>query len=145
MSLPEHKVIREKGLGKEYYECRLGATPVMNFPEWMQFSNRHYGRGLTKLDFDYGCRLTGDNRKNFKELFGKPSFCFSGSHYFHCWYIRLPNVDFIILTAREHGTCYEIATIRHRVKIRKDVREALEFLDKLAEVLPSKIKLFEKS
>jgi len=53
--------------------------------------------------YSYG----SDYRQAFRKLFGKASFCFHGSHYFHCWLLSLGRSQLLVLSAREHGTSYE--------------------------------------
>jgi hypothetical protein len=135
MKLPEYTIIREKGMGKKYYSSKIRTVEYRNFPEgqeWVShlFFQRHKEPIAMRL------RLFEDNRKSFREIFGKPSFCFAGSHYFHAWYIRLPHIDFIILTAREHGTGYEVVTHKDGLKIQPDIQEMLAFMDSLKYLLP---------
>ncbi len=72
--------------------------------------------------------LHGDNRDKFRELFGKPSFCWSGSHYFHCWLLKLKNTEVLILTAKGHGTCYEVVTHRDGKEINANLEEVVDLM-----------------
>lgn len=88
---------------KEYNEIG-GGIPLMNFADYREWSN-HWFMARAKAEKRF--MISADNRAAFKRIFGKPHFHFHGSHYFHCWDIVYNGLRIVILTAREHGTCYE--------------------------------------
>ena len=132
MKLSDVKWLRMRR--KDYSEGTVVGCPVMNFPEWHKWMQTYWGMGVSRKMFDKGCNLTGDNRAKFKKHFGKCAFTFDGSHYFHCWLADLGTAQVIILTAREHGTCYEVVVERDGKKVEPDIPRVLEFMDMVAEL-----------
>ena len=134
MKLQDVKFLPMKG--KDYDNCKIVGVPWMNFPEHRDWMQKHWGLGVSQEMFDKGCLINGDNRERFKRLFGKRAFVFNGGegHYFHGWLADLETAQVLVLTAREHGTCYEVVVKRDGVKIRKDIKRVLEFMDMIAEL-----------
>jgi len=54
--------------------------------------------------------LCKDNRQDFKKIWGHQDFCFKGGHYYHCWVRKFQDEEFIVLTAKDHGTSIEMIT-----------------------------------
>lgn len=136
-----HEVVRKRGMGKAYSNHQMNTVEYRNFAQGREWSFKACGG--SRGDIEKSFRLTGDNRENFNRLFGKCSFVFNGSHYFRCWYIRLKTLDMLILTAREHGTCYEIVMPENKYKTgyahgKVDISEALRFMESLMKVLPDR-------
>jgi hypothetical protein len=111
------------------YGHTIHACPIQNFPEWCAFSHKYWGMGVSRKVFNMGCNMFGDNRERFKRHWGKCTFTFNGSHYFHCWLVDLGTAQVVVLTAREHGTCYEVVVSRDGKKVRKDIPKVLEFIE----------------
>ena len=103
--------------------------PVGNFPEWRHFLLKYWKPGIGRKMFNVGCRMTGDNRERFRRHFGKCAFTYDGSHYFHCWVADLGTAEVIVLTAKEHGTCYEVIVSRDGKNVQKDIPRVLEFME----------------
>ena len=126
--LPKHSVIRRKGLGSDYDNLRIHGVPVP-FSYFMKYHNPH-STSWSRKTFDIGCALNGDNRKLFRELFGKCSFTYRGGHFFHCWYVQISGTGLLLFTAKDHGTNYEV--VDGSDKLSPSVEK---FLDVLALVL----------
>jgi hypothetical protein len=104
----------------------IDGKDVTNFPKILEWMTTTESREL----WEQRIRLTGDNRKNFRDIFGKPSFCWKGEFYFHCWLLEVPGAKLLLLTAKEKGTCYDLL-IGHE-------RKVIEFLDWLCHKLPER-------
>lgn len=52
-------------------------------------------------------RVWGDNRKRFKEIFGKPCFYYRGEFFYSAWKFYFQGYFFYVLTAATKGTCIE--------------------------------------
>lgn len=63
--------------------------------------------GWWRQDWKSHHQILGDNRVKFRTIFGKPHFRFRGNHYFHVWIIPFEGSEFVVLTAKDHGTCFE--------------------------------------
>ena len=109
------------------YGSVFSTDPIQNFPEI-----REWWMGL---GFEETSKLLQDNRTQFRELFGKPSFHYRGEFYHSCWTIDLSLAQLLILTAKGKGTGYEIVCERLGQKIRKDKRTVILFLTWLLEQL----------
>lgn len=125
--------------GKDYDEGKIVGSPWMNFPEHYNWMQKYFHLGVSREMFDKGCRISGDNRERFKKLFGKRNFIFSGSHFFHGWLADLGTTQVLVLTAKDHGTCYEVVVKRDGKKVKTDIKKVFEFMDMIAE-LPEKPK-----
>lgn len=70
----------------------------------------------------------GFQRDRFRKLWGKPSFCWHGSHYFYCWLLNLNGkATILVLTAKEHGTAYELADRLNGQPVTNDLDVVLKF------------------
>ena len=122
---------------KDYESGRSNGIPIQNFPEYHDWVQKYYGRGVTRVMFDKACSMTGDNRAKFKKHFGKCAFTFNGEHYFHGWLVDLGTARVIVLTAHGHGTCYEVVTVKtveNGATIKEDIPRVLEFIDMITDL-----------
>ena len=131
MKIKDVKFISIKG---KDYGTKIQTNPIQNLPEWQKWMEKYWGVNLTREMFNKGCNLVGDNREKFRKIFGKRNFTFKSSHYFHGWVADLGTAKLAILTAREHGSCYEVIERWNGEKIQNDINRVLEFLDMLAEI-----------
>lgn len=77
--------------------------------------------------------LQSDNRERFHKIFGKPDFHYRGEFDFHCWSLDFQENNYIILTAKGKGTCYEV--VRDGWEIEETDKQFLDFvLAKLKEL-----------
>lgn len=123
LSEVKFKPLSEKGYdGGEVEGC-----PIMNYHDaWMEW----YGRlSKTREGFDLQCRTSQDNRARFRAMFGKPQFHFHGGHYFHGWRVDLGTCEVLVLTAKDHGTCYEVVTHVDGKKVPVDIPRVLDFME----------------
>lgn len=79
----------------------------------------------------YGKSLLSDNRKVFASLFGKPHFYYKGSFNFHCWSFTFEGETFVVLTAKEKGTCIEIQSDWETVRGNTKTKVVISFLNML--------------
>jgi len=119
---------------KDYEQMLISGCDVQNYPDYHVFMQKYCGVGISRIMFDKGCKISGDNRAIFKKHFGKCVFTFPGGHYFHGWLVDLDGTQVIVLTAKDHGTCYEIVTMRDGKKVCFDISKVLEFMDMIAEL-----------
>jgi hypothetical protein len=80
--------------------------------------------------------LLGDNRENFRKLFGKADWHFKGSEfYFHVWVRHYKNTTILLLTAKDKGTCYEVVEVGaddwRLTNVQREGQEIIEFLGEL--------------
>lgn len=126
MKLSDVKFLKMKG--SDYRDQVKQSSPIENFPEFMPWSQKFFGAGCSREAFDRGIRMTRDNRKTFKEHFGKCAFVFKGSEfYFHGWLADLGTVEVIVLTAKGKGTCFEVVTNYGLDKY--NIRTVLQFME----------------
>jgi hypothetical protein len=110
------KVTKLKARASDYSSRFLVTVAVGNFPDYRDWLSSYlYSRGKAKLSLDNfklrSRRLHGDNRDRFRRLWGKPSFCWKGEFYYHCWLFNLDNkATVLVLTAKGKGTCWELVT-----------------------------------
>ena len=100
-----------KAKAEDYEMGNIHSDPIQNLPNFTVLPSDYKTTflslyGIQKVGDRY-FSILGDYRKEFRSLFGKPSFCWHGSHYFHCWLLRLPHCKLLIMTAKDHGTSYE--------------------------------------
>ena len=132
MKLPKHEIIRRKGMAKDYVNNLWKGRPIENYTNvWIPWMKKYYGGGCTKMHFNLGCAMSGDNRETLAAILGKPSFHYRGYKDFHAWYVSLPTCDFIILTAAEKGTVYEVVT-SGTLLLPPDPQAVLNFMDAIA-------------
>jgi hypothetical protein len=125
--MKDYKILKARA--KDYDRGgRFDTNPIENFYEIHQWLRDNQ-------QWVWESRLHGDNRKALRDVFGKPSFCWRGSFYFHCWVVDLGEAQVLVLTAREKGTCYELIVSRDGEKIRKDKQAVIDFLKWLSESL----------
>ena len=111
----------------EYGSGKVVGVPVMGFPEyWTPWYKRLLA---TRAGRDRIYRASGDNRERFKALFGKRQFVFNGNHFFHGWRVDLGTTEVLVMTAREHGTCYEVVTTIKGKRMPYDIPRVLEFIE----------------
>ena len=132
MKLTDVKFLPMKG--KDYDEGKIVGCHWMNFPEHRDWMQKYWGLGVSREMFDKGCLINGDNRERFKNLFGKRAFVFNGGHFFHGWLADLGTTQVLVLTAKDHGTCYEVVVEKDGKKVRKDINRVFEFMDMIAEL-----------
>jgi hypothetical protein len=124
------KVTKLKARALDYSSRCLVTVAVENFPDYRNWYSRGkarlsldkfpdyrnwYSQSKARLSLDKfkvrSRRLHGDNRDRFRRLWGKPSFCWKGEFYFHCWLFNLDNkATALVLTAKGKGTCWEMVT-----------------------------------
>jgi len=79
--------------------------------------------------------LSDDNRKTFKEIFGKRDGTFKGEFFHHFWNIDYKGYVIRIYTAKDKGTSYEISNYDGTFEdYRKDNTASniiIEFLEEL--------------
>lgn len=63
---------------------------------------------ITYLISDKFHILSKDNRKDLRTVLGKPDAYWNGEFYFHVWIREFEDEKFIIMTAKNKGTCIEI-------------------------------------
>lgn len=131
MKLADIKFLKMK---RKDYGSAIHGVPVQNFLIWQEWMKKYWGVGVEKEKWNKGCLLSGDNRSRFKKHFGKCAFTYKGNHYFHCWLVDLGTTEVIVLTSREHGTCYEIVKWKDNVAMNMDILRVLEFMDVIAEL-----------
>ena len=115
---------------EEYATKKFEVNNILSFPKirnWLLDESLNNGLILG--------RFYADNRKELREILGKPSFCYRGEFYFHCWVVDLGKAQLLILTAKDKGTCHEVITHREGKKIRKDLGCIIEFLGNLRDKL----------
>ena len=120
----------------DYENNGVVGESILNFPEWQFAMQKYWNWGVSHKMFDKGCRISGDNRARFKKHFGKCAFTFNGGagHYFHGWLADLGTTQVIVLTAKDHGTCYEVVTWKDDVAVNTDILRVLEFMDMISEL-----------
>ena len=121
-----------KAKAADYSNGVIQAIDVGNFHEILSW--------MTDVDsFRQRIGLSGDNRDNFRSVFGKPSFCWKGSEfYFKCYLLRLETVMLLVMTAKNKGTCYELVQEYNGDEQSKDIEEVIRFLDWLSKQLPER-------
>lgn len=119
---------------KEYEALGFKAIPIPNYTEWHKWMEKYSGT-LNIQTFNKMASITGDNRKKFRKHFGPRCFAFKGSHFFHAWLININSQTLVlILTAKDHGTCYEVVEYRNQIKLQNDISKVLEFMDFVADL-----------
>ena len=118
---------------KDYEDEVVVGNPIENFPEYQEYMMKFY-YNVTRKDFDRSCGWLGDNRAKFKKHFGKCAFTYNGGHYFHGWLVDLGTTQVIVLTAREHGTCYEVVTMRDGEPVPTDPKRVIEFMEMIGDL-----------
>lgn len=112
---------------------------INNLTEIQTWQNKLYSCFLSRKN--PLLRISGDNRKTFRSIFGKPTFTYNGSHYFHCWLIILDEqTQMLLMTARVHGTSYEAVTKRNGIALHPKPQMIIEFLTELAKHIPARMK-----
>jgi hypothetical protein len=110
------------------YGSEIQTDPVQNW-DWYQNEWRN--------NFDFILSdLFQDNRNRFREIWGKPSFCWRGEFYFHCWLLDIDGkAQMLVLTSKGKGTAYEVVFKRDGKKIRKDKNSLIQFMGYIKEKL----------
>ena len=126
---PELIVLRATRRDYDSHGSELQADPLTNFEEWHGWFQRFQLLGIKG-------RVCSDNRQVFRRLWGKPSFCWSGSHYCHCWLLDLKEARLLVLTARKMGTAYELVVKHKGVTQDPKILKVFDFMEYLAETLP---------
>lgn len=130
MKVRETRILKAKA--GEYDNGSLKGVRVENFPDWAFWLQRHSNR-LARKKQDMLFAVCGDNRARFRSILGKPSFCWRGFHYHHCWLAELAlGTMVLVFTARERGTCYEVVTRRGEATFDPDIPLVLKFMEALA-------------
>jgi hypothetical protein len=98
------KVTKLKASGRDYDTGTLHATTQGIFDLRVKLVSSCSLKEEKTLD-----KLTGFHRDRFRQLWGPPSFCWQGNHYFYCWLLNLDDkATILVFTAKEHGTEYEL-------------------------------------
>lgn len=101
------KLITDKKLRKQYLNGELNTVSIQNYNDWREWSfNRD--RPAEEV-YDYNHILFADNRNEYRQLFGAPTFTTGRQLEFpyKCWVLEFEGYHFLILTAADKGTCYE--------------------------------------
>lgn len=111
------------------YGNEIQTDPVQNW-DWYRDEWRN------QFDFILS-NLFQDNRERFREIWGKPSFCWRGEFYFHCWLLDINDemAQILVSTAKSKGSAYEVVFKRDGKKIRKDKDSLIHFMDYIKEKL----------
>jgi len=121
--------------------AKMQTCEVRNFPTVAEWFNKMYSPGSRKR-IERVLRLTGDNRKKFREMWGPVSFCYHGSHYFHAHLFEVEysgeSTEILVMTAKDHGTSYEAVVRRNGNLIPCDPRGIIKFLEWLSKQLPKR-------
>jgi hypothetical protein len=73
-------------------------------------------------------KLTGFHRDRFQALWGNPSFCWHGYHYFYCWLLNLDDkATILVFTAKEHGTEYELVNRLNGQPVKNHLPTVMKF------------------
>ena len=97
-----------KWTSKRYEAC--SPWPIFNNELFREWEMKEFRKGILSRkegEAPPALRLRSDNRKRFREALGKPDFCYRGSYYYHCWVFEFEGDTFIVMTAKEKGTCIE--------------------------------------
>jgi hypothetical protein len=116
---------------KDYTNGNIIGLPICNYPLWQKTYRSALKRIKDLKRFKKFHKIFKDNRTDFKRIFGKPSFTFNGSHYFHGWLVEFNDTQLIVLTAKEHGTEYELVIKKNGIKKRPSIKKTIEFLELL--------------
>jgi len=128
------KVTKLKARALDYSSEYLVTESMENFPDYRDWLSSYlHSQGKAKLSLDNfklrSRRLHGDNRDRFRRLWGKPSFCWKGEFYYHCWLFNLDNkATVLVLTAKGKGTCWELVTHFGKKKVSNDFETILRFI-----------------
>ena len=77
--------------------------------------------------------LFGFNKKRFKKLWGRQTFCWTSWCRFWVWVHELPDCELVVLTGTPKGTCYEVHFTGDKDKA---VDQVIEFLENMEEPHP---------
>lgn len=104
-------------MNREEYE-KSEQTPIENNPKVAQFICDEQVRlwELGKRSGKEYKSILSDNREVFAKVFGKPHFHYRGEFYFHGWQIDFMESSFVVLTAKEKGTCISILESWEKVR-----------------------------
>jgi hypothetical protein len=117
---------------------------VQNYHEYHMRDIEMYGRmrALPRAEsralFDRQHLIVGDNRKRFREMFGKPHFHFRGEFYMHAWRLDIGAAQVVVLTGKGKGTCYEVVTQVGGREVKADIHKVLEFIDDICGGTPER-------
>lgn len=124
------EVVILKARSAQYENGEIKTNPIQNY-SW-------YRKWRTDKDI-LRSHIYADNRKKLRDVFGKPSFCYRGEFYFHCWLLGLGGkAKLLILTAKEKGTCFEVVLEERGNKVVGDEDTIINFMDCLAHSLRRK-------
>jgi len=84
-------------------------VPINNFPGVRDIWNKDYDAIYKnkKRNLDSPYITLGDNRENFKKIFGKHIQVYDGEVRFHVWRTEFKNITFWLLSDDEIGTSIE--------------------------------------
>jgi hypothetical protein len=106
----------------------------MNISELRDWFNRTaYTPG--KMNHKFSHRVLKDNRTRFRELWGKPSYCYRGHHdefYCHCWLLDLDGQVLILaFTAKGRGSSYELVEKLNGKPVIGDFKTVKKFFEEV--------------
>jgi hypothetical protein len=104
---------------------RAGSIPVENFPEVRKWLEANQLKVLKS-------RLTGDNRKTFAAIWGKPNCHFRGEFNHNVYHLKQGGYEFLVYTAARKGTSLEIIPGPDKSNTGK---AALKFLEIMMETM----------
>jgi hypothetical protein len=91
---------------KEYAEGKINTAAIENCPEYRDWILQSLAILQDKSRLHVLCK---DNRESLKKLWGKPHFRYNnGEFYFHAWVCEDRGETYIVLTAKNKGTCVEM-------------------------------------
>lgn len=108
-----------KEIKKDIFDCG-GFVSIQNIEEgkeWFvaledKFIEDHK-KGI-EHPFEEVFLMWSDHRETLKKLFGKPSFYFRGEFYYHDHVFEYKGHLFLVGTAKDKGTCYEVFKIKDK-------------------------------
>ena len=124
---------------KQYQNDFTESSPDSNFPALFEFMNSFWNLGVSEKEFNQGIRLSHDNRKNFRDLFGRCSFTVDGAHHYHCWALDLGKAKLTLFAAKDHGTSYELITQIGAENVKNDMATVIRFYKMLIRLLPDHV------
>lgn len=126
-------------------------TPIIDMDDAFKIIGRTHAasNNTTILEYrgaEYGTpegikrqfKLTQNNLKEFKELFGEPEFSYQNEYREYVWIVPFEDLTVVIFTG-EHGTSYEVRTTDTIAEFQADKslgESLIRFLKKTADSIP---------
>jgi|WetSurMetagenome_2_1015567.scaffolds.fasta_scaffold988851_1 hypothetical protein len=109
---------------KEYRAQKVATVSINNNINFL---------GWVAKNFQRKSILWQDNRETFAAIFGKPHWHYRNEFYFHVWSIDFEGESYLLLTAKNYGTCIEMVGSLH--SIGKKTKTIIAFAKHLVEKL----------